>query len=574
LAVLPGYNAILGNFHYLCHLRSGNSPARLNSPKESLWLPTGQAKIKMQNAKLQFKIQNLRKKYPRFIYEKYFWKILGGDLNISFVFKIEPDIEFNPKIIIKNIDKNRTKGLGNRILDNLIFNLGLIEMLSYWKATCSPEILIEAGPLSMNASPSSPSSTNLRFVSINKEQIKYPSVARREDERKFIDWWKDLIMNGMSQFFYENKIDFRKPNFLKFNVTRKDFVTNVTRKELATSKEGVLVPVGGGKDSVVTLEILKKSKKELSFFSLNPTGAAQKIMKIAGVKEPIIVRRKIDEKLFELNRQGFLNGHTPFSAELALLSVLVATIFGRKYIVLSNERSANEGNLKYLGKMINHQWSKSFEFEERFREYSQKYLTPGVKYFSFLRPLYEIQIAKLFSKYPQYFNAFLSCNEAYKTYSGTKLPTKKWCGKCPKCLFIFAILYPFIGDKVIKIFGKNLFEDKNLLPIMQELIGEKKFKPFECVGTKKESLIAFYLSWKKYRGQTPVNLPALLKHFEEKILPKYQNLAPYRTYSGAGLEGKSIKILNSWNNQHSLPREFEKILKGAITSLHKFRYTK
>jgi len=109
---------------------------------------------------------------------------------------------------------------------------------------------------------------------------------------------------------------------------------------------------------------------------------------------------------------------------------------------------------------------------------------------------------------------------------------------------------------------------------MQELIGEKKFKPFECVGTKKESLIAFYLSWKKYRGQTPVNLPALLKHFEEKILPKYQNLAPYRTYSGAGLEGKSIKILNSWNNQHSLPREFEKILKGAITSLHKFRYTK
>jgi len=331
----------------------------------------------------------------------------------------------------------------------------------------------------------------------------------------------------------------------------------------------------------VTLEILKKNEKELSSFSLNPTEAAQKIMKIAGVKEPIIVRRKIDEKLFELNRQGFLNGHTPFSAELAFLSVLVATIFGQKYIVLSNERSANEGNLKYLGKMINHQYSKSFEFEKKFREYSKKYLIPEVEYFSFLRPLYEIQIAKLFSKYHQYFNAFLSCNVAYQTASGTKKPTKTWCGKCPKCLFVFASLYPFVETKkLIKIFRKNLFKDKKLLPLMLQLIGERKFKPrnttstgakgakiaervevdirgkpFECVGTTKESFIAFYLSYKKYRGATPVNLPALLKYFEEKILPKYKNL-----------EKESIKILNSWNNQNYLPKCFEKILKGAITT--------
>jgi hypothetical protein len=312
--------------------------------------------------------------------------------------------------------------------------------------------------------------------------------------------------------------------------------------------------VGGGKDSAVTLEILKKTKKEISPFSLNPTEAAQKVIKIAGYKNPIIVRRKIDGKLLKLNKKGFLNGHTPFSAYLAFLSVLIAAIFSQRYIAFSNERSSNEGNIKYLGKIINHQWSKSFDFEKKFRKYSKKYLAKNVEYFSFLRPLYEIQIAKLFSKFSKYFLAFLSCNEAYKTDSGTKKPTKKWCCNCSKCLFIFAILYPFVDEKkLIKIFGKNLFKNKTLLPIMQELIGERKFKPFECVGTKKESLVAFYLSWKKYKNRTRVILPPVLKYFEKKILPRYPNL---------DLESK--KMLNSWNNQHNLPKEFEKAIKKMV----------
>jgi hypothetical protein len=479
------------------------------------------------------KFKELRKKYPKFIYENCSYKISGKNLEIFFDFKIEPNpapepsarcetgIYFKPKIIIENIP-NKCLRWNLKHLNNLVFHLGLIEIPSYWKATCSAEIEIKAGFL-------------------NKEQIK---------------WWKDLILKGMGQFFYENQIDFTQKNFLKI-------ISLAETRSLASSRDPFsgklrnrfLIPIGGGKDSVVTLEILKKAKKNIQCFSLNPTKAAQKIMMLAGCKKPIIIRRKIDEKLLELNRRGFLNGHTPFSAYLAFLSVLVASIFDYKYIVLSNERSSNEGNVKYLSKIINHQWSKSFEFEQKFRAYSQKYLTPGVEYFSFLRPLYEIQIAKLFSRYPKYFSAFLSCNEAYKTASGTKLPIKRWCGNCSKCLFIFATLYPFTDEKkLIKIFGKNLFENKKLLPTMEELIGEKKFKPFECVGTKKESLTAFYLSWKKYHyinNYTPVYL---LRYFEEKILPKYP-----------GLEKESIKILNSWNKQHNLPKESEKVLKKTIS---------
>jgi 7-cyano-7-deazaguanine synthase in queuosine biosynthesis len=472
----------------------------------------------MQNYKSKFKI--LRKKYPKFIYQNYSYRISKGNLEILFDFRIEPNIYFKPKIIIQNINLSR---FNLNKFDNLIFHLGLMEVPSYWKATCSPEIEIKAGCLS-------------------KDQI---------------NWWKDLIFKGMGQFFYENKIDFRKPNFLKIRTKQK--LNNYAMAELISfnGENKILVPIGGGKDSAVTLELIKKIKRNIQCFSLNPTDAAQKIMKIAGCKKSIIVRRKIDEKLLELNRKGFLNGHTPFSAYLAFLSVLVAAIFGDKYIAFSNERSSNEGNVKYLGKIINHQWSKSFEFEEKFREYSKKYLAKDIEYFSFLRPLYEIQITKLFSKYPKYFPVFLSCNVAYQTASGTKKPIKKWCGNCPKCLFIFATLYPFVEEKkLIKIFGRNLFEDRKLLPIMQELIGEKKFKPFECVGTKKESLIAFYLSWKKlknlnfYPGGEKVKSPFLLEYFEKKILPKYSNI-----------EKESKKLLDSWNSQNNLPKEFEKIIK-------------
>ena len=449
------------------------------------------------------KFELLREKYPRFIFKNYSYFLKENNLKIFFDFKIEPDINFRPEILIENVEK-----IGERELDNFVFHLGMIEILSYWKATCSKEIIIKAGYL-------------------NEEQIK---------------WWRDLIIDGMGQFFYENKIDFRKSDFLNI----KSDCLKTKDKQSSNQKDRILVPIGGGKDSIVTLEILKKAGKDILCFSLNPTEAAMKILK-KRCKNPIIVRRKIDKKLLELNKKGFLNGHTPFSAYLAFLSILLARIFDFKYIALSNERSSNEGNIKYLGKEINHQWSKSFEFEKRFRDYSKKYLSKDIEYFSFLRPLYEIQIAELFSKYPKYFPIFLSCNEAYKTDSGKKKPLKKWCGKCSKCLFAFSILYPFLKEKdLIKIFGKNLFNDKSLIPLMEELIGEKRFKPFECVGTTEESLVAFYLDLKK--AKKAGDLPFLLKHFEKKILKKH----PY-------LEKESKKILRSWNSQNNLPKELEKL---------------
>ncbi|XOA43117.1 MAG: hypothetical protein ACKKMO_01420 [Candidatus Nealsonbacteria bacterium] len=471
------------------------------------------------------KAKFLRKKYPKFIYKDYSYKISKKSFEIFFDFKIEPNFIFKPKLVIENINKSRIKKIKKEVLNNLVFHLGLIELLSYWKVTCSPKI-------------------EIRKHSLNKKQIK---------------WWKDLIINGMGQFFYENKINWQSSNFIDIN--SKSTETRSLQIFPGRLKNRVLAPVGGGKDSIVTLEILKKTKFPIRCFSLNTTNSAKKVMKVAGCKKAIIVKRTIDPKLMELNRQGFLNGHTPFSAYLAFLSTLLAVTFDQKYIAFSNERSSNEGNLIYLGKEINHQYSKSFKFEKKFGKYSKEYLAKYVEYFSFLRPLHEVQIAKLFSRYPKYFNSFLSCNEAYKTKSGTKKPIGKWCGKCSKCLFIFTCLYPFINkEKLIKIFGQNLFKKKGLLSLMKELIGIEKFKPFECVGTKNESLIAFYLSWKKANrvGEEPV----LLKYFKNKILPLKIRKGFVRGLSRyPKLEKESKEIMTSWNKKHNLPKDFVKILK-------------
>ncbi len=482
-------------------------------------------------------VKFLRNKYPRFIYQRYQWGIQNGKhLEISFDFLIEPDIRFQPKLRILNINPQKIKEKERRIIDNLVFHLGLMEILSYWKATCSPEIIIRAGYL-------------------NKEQIY---------------WWKDLIINGLGQFFYENKVDFKKSKFLNIKIKTSHlngFVSSLRPpilKGVLRKQNKILIPIGGGKDSIVSLELLKnlnkkkENKFEIKCFSLNPENSMKRVMEKGGCSKPIIVEREIDNNLLILNRKRFLNGHTPFSAYLAFLTVISAFLFDCKFIILSNEYSSNEGNLRYLGKEINHQYSKSFDFEKKFRKYTKKYLLGDIEYFSLLRPLYEIQISRIFSRYPKFFSLFLSCNKGRKTFSGTKTSSEKWCGKCPKCLFVFTSLYPWIGEKGVgKIFNNNLFKEKKVLHLMLQLIGEEKFKPFECVGTKKESLTALYLSYlkaiqnlKRFKNRKKIKLPFLLEYFEDNILWKYPQI-----------KEESEEIMNFWNSQHCLPDEFEILLK-------------
>jgi hypothetical protein len=416
---------------------------------------------------------SLREKYPVFTYQNYSYSTQEGDLIASFNFKIDPDIKFNPEIKIKNIDLLRFGKLDKEVIDNFIFHLGLMEIPTYWKSTCSSKIEIKTGKL-------------------DKGQIK---------------WWKNLIVRGMGQFFYENKIDFRKKEFLEIvsNSKEKNRTLSVFKEKL---KDRYLIPIGGGKDSIVTLERLKKTK-EVNCFLLNshkiPTQKG--IMEVAGIKNPIEVEREIDKKLIELNSQGYLNGHTPFTAVLSFLSLFSAVLFDYKYIAFSNEKSANEGNIKYLGKTINHQYAKSSDFEKKFQKYAKKYLVKNIHYFSYLKKYTELEISKMFSLYKKYFPVFSSCNAGLKT-------GEKWCCNCPKCLFAYISLYPYLKNQdLIKIFENDIFENENLLPTLKDSIGVGEHKPFECVGTYKETKKALDLSFKK--AQNEGQLPYLLKKYDE-----------------------------------------------------------
>jgi hypothetical protein len=435
--------------------------------------------MKNENSKLEI----LRKKYPRFIYEGYRYKISGPNLEIFFDFRVPPDISFKPKIIIKNVNEAQLKRIGDRALENLIFHLGLMEIPSYWKATCSPIIEIRASYL-------------------NKEQINF---------------WKDLIIKGMGQFFYENKIDFRGRDFLKIIAQKSCGKIRTIVDFLPKHRNSYLVPVGGGKDSAVTLENLKKKKARIGCFLVNPAKTAIEVVRIAGIKDVVVVERKIDKKLLELNKKGFLNGHTPFTAVLSFLSVFCAALFGYKNIVFSNEKSADEGNVRYLDKIINHQWSKSSEFERKFRNYCKKYLTKDINYFSYLRKYTELEISRMFTKYPKYFSVFSSCNRVVSPPS-LKLRRVKWCGNCPKCLFVYATLYPFLEKKILlKIFGRDIFQNRKLLPTMKSLIGQVSHKPFECVGTYRESKKAFQLSLQ--RAKKSRKIPFLLQKLSQHASP-------------------------------------------------------
>ncbi|MBI4123178.1 MAG: hypothetical protein HY458_02365 [Parcubacteria group bacterium] len=431
-------------------------------------------------------ISQLRTRYPKFFYKGYSYKLQGGDLHVSFDFRVPPDIRFTPKALIKNVGEKNLKRVGKSALNNLVFHLGMMELPSYWKATCSPQIIVQDETL---------------------------------DARQ-LAWWKNLFVRGLGEFFYQNKIDFTKKNFLA--ITAEKVFAFASAKHSFRLKNRILVPVGGGKDSAVTLELLKRM--DVRPFVLNPKKPQLAIIKRAGGKSPITVLRTIDPKLLELNRKGFLNGHTPFSAYLAFLGALVAALFDYRFVAVSNEKSSNEGNVRYLGNTINHQYSKSFDFEKRFRRYSKQFLLQDLEYFSFLRPLSDLQIAKIFSCFPKYFSVFMSCNNARKTRAQT------WCGRCPKCLFTYIIISPFVAQKTLeRIFNKNLLKDKSLAPLMGQLTGERGFKPFECVGTSEEVNAAL------------------------SILDRTKDTR------------EANKILRSWNKRNLVPPALARILKNSLT---------
>ena len=434
--------------------------------------------------------------YDIFIYNHYEIEDKIDTLKITYYFEIVGLKLFQPTLIIP---KKKDKKV-NDFVKNLVFHIGLVELISYWKCCCPKNIFINCGHL--------------------------------DDFQR--NWFKKLYFYGLGEFFYVNKL---KPNEKTF-VNIDTFGPKISVQENYQGS-GPMIAIGGGKDSCVSLDLLQ-NEKDKSCFIINPKEVMLNCAKKAGYKTEDIfkIKRIIDPDLIELNNKGFLNGHTPFSAMVAFVSYLTAYLNDKKYIVLSNEASANEASVKNT--KINHQYSKSFEFEQDFNAYTQKYFNVDIHYFSLLRPLNEYQISMLLAKMPKYHTIFKSCNV------GSKNKPWNWCCNCAKCLFVFSMLSPFLTqEELTKIFGENLFEKKELLPIFKELLGYGRKKPFDCVGTYEE--INYAIS-KTIVNLKDKSLPYLLKYYQKHY----------------GLVDITKNLEQEFNSEHNLNSHFESIIQEAI----------
>ena len=425
---------------------------------------------------------SLREQYHRFAYRGYEIEENDSCLKITYRFETLGLSEFAPVWVFPKAEGDCRRWSEDRLMQDMIFSLGMVELISYWKIACPPTVTVEAGRL-------------------NQDQI---------------DWWKDLYFNGLGEFFYVNGIKEADPNhFMDIQCAGqlKAPCTDQYKErheecgvETVGKGNGVLVPIGGGKDSAVTLELLRLAGKPVCAYIINPRGATIHTTEVAGLDAAHVIsaKRTLDSNMLELNCQGYLNGHTPFSALVAFSGIIAARMHGLTMVALSNESSANESTVQ--GSTVNHQYSKSFKFEEDFHYYQTTYLKGSAYYFSMLRPLSEFQIARFFAGQKQYHGIFRSCNAGSKTDS--------WCGHCPKCLFVYLILSPFLKPQEVRdIFGRNMLDDWDMKETLDQLIGIEEEKPFECVGSRDEINTAIVLTIKGLE-EAGEALPCLLSYYK------------------------------------------------------------
>ena len=377
------------------------------------------------------------------------------------------------------------------ILDRAMFYLHIACGVSYWKAFCPQNLIMTTG-------------------SLTKQEAEF-----------FTEFYKQ----GLMQFFYENDLDPQK-YAVKF-----DSDSNVQRscfRGLDFLNSRVLLPIGGGKDSLVSAALLNAMEVDFDWFCVKSDKIKIDCVDVSG-KKLIDVRREFSSDLINLNRLGeVFNGHVPITGILAFVEIVACVLYGYSKVIMSNEHSSSQANLTWKGYKVNHQYSKSLEFEKMFREFLAENFC-AVKgeslfdYFSLLRGLSEYKIAEIFAeKCENYFDVFSSCNRNFHLDTSKNIKGKRFCGECEKCAFVFLILSNFIQfEQLIKIFGANLFKSQALFTTFKEMCGLGIRKPWECVGSFEES--RFALVEALHLGLLSGDLESLAWQIAEDFAPEIED---------------------------------------------------
>ncbi|WP_353085871.1 UDP-N-acetyl-alpha-D-muramoyl-L-alanyl-L-glutamate epimerase [Stenotrophomonas sp.] len=316
-----------------------------------------------------------------------------------------------------------------------------------------------------------------------------------------------VYLNGLGEFAYRNGLNLR--GRFRLPVEGEAFAAPALGL-----REHALVAIGGGKDSLVSIEALRSLGIAETVTWIGGSQLIRACAERTGL--PILnIGRTLAPELFELNRQGAWNGHIPVTAVNSAIMVLAALLQGVDQVVFSNERSASYGSQIPGTGEVNHQWSKGWGFEQAFGEHLEQHVAADLHYYSLLRPLSELAVARQFAKSDFYDAHFSSCNRNFHILG--ERPVNRWCGVCPKCHFVFLALAPFMPKmRLVGIFGRNLLDDLEQAPGFDALLEFQDHKPFECVGEGRESRAAMAT----LAARPEWNEDALVKRFTHDIRPQ------------------------------------------------------
>ncbi len=360
-------------------------------------------------------------------------------------------VDLHETFLFPNVGRVTLDDDRRKVLHRLLDHLAVVAGLSYYKLAAPAHVIVEHG------------------------------VWSPDD----LAYHRALLTNGLGEFCWQNDLDLLDPVW----TLPADGPTPKAPVEVPTPN-GPLVPVGGGKDSCVSIEAVRSAGLTPTLVTVRRFPVIQDVITASGLPD-VAVARVLDPSIGSLVAQGALNGHVPVTAIVTWASLIAALLGGHDAVVLSNERSASEGNVLYRGSEINHQWSKSAEAEAMLSE-ALRHITPSVRSFSLLRGMSELSIARRFADTCQrYFSTFSSCNGAFRTDPSRRVD--RWDGTCAKCQFVFLALATVLGRREVEaIWGADVFSVSPLHGF-EALLGLTEWKPFECVGESAECRVALAL---------------------------------------------------------------------------------
>ncbi len=306
-----------------------------------------------------------------------------------------------------------------------------------------------------------------------------------------VAFWNDIWQHGLGEFLYINKLPVER--VAQFKVQDGTLFEGVSGN---TAKDEAILGIGGGKDSIVAGELLKDLGVTVSGFVMatgEQLGQTASVAKVMGV-DLHAIKRQIDTQLLDLQKMpGAYSGHVPISLIFALVGTALAIANHSAYVVVANEASASIPRIMWEGRAVNHQWSKSFGFEKDLQHFIQEKVTPEVTYFSAVRQLTSIGVAKVFARLPQYFEVFTSDNFVFRM-DPARRPAGRWSLESPKSLSSYLLLAPWLSnEEVQRIFGIDFMNEDSLETLFLELTGMEGEPPLDCVGTVEELLLSVNL---------------------------------------------------------------------------------